>query len=122
MLEEKVIERTEELKLKNRELKILAGVDELTGLPNRRQFTEKLESIIHISNDSTFFALMFIDLDRFKSINDWYGHEIGDRLLISAAQRFGEVLGKDGFLARLGGDEFVILIDSVTDVSGGLEI
>ena len=122
MLEEKVIERTEELKLKNRELKILAGVDELTGLPNRRQFTEKLESIIHISNDSTFFALMFIDLDRFKSINDWYGHEIGDRLLISAAQRFGEVLGKDGFLARLGGDEFVILIDSVTDVSGVLEI
>ena len=122
MLEEKVIERTEELKLKNRELKILAGVDELTGLPNRRQFTEKLESIISISKESTFFALMFMDLDRFKSINDWYGHEIGDRLLISAAERFKKILGKDGFLARLGGDEFVILIDSSGDTGGVLEI
>lgn len=122
MLEEKVIERTEELKLKNRELKILAGVDELTGLPNRRQFKEKLESIISISTESTFFALMFMDIDRFKSINDWYGHEIGDRLLISAAERFKKVLGKDGFLARLGGDEFVILIDSSGDTGGVLEI
>jgi len=112
-LEEKVNERTEELKLKNEELYILANIDELTALPNRRCFLEYLEYRIAKNQKGSVFALLFIDLDRFKSINDWYGHELGDKLLISAAERLRSALPAGSFLARLGGDEFVVVLNNI---------
>ena len=113
ILEEKVIERTEELKIKNEELYILANIDALTGLPNRRNFLEYLEYKISVNQNDNLMALLFIDLDRFKSINDWYGHEIGDKLLLNVAERLKKNLPPDSFIARLGGDEFVVVINNI---------
>ncbi|MGB5824135.1 MAG: EAL domain-containing protein [Proteocatella sp.] len=114
ILEEKVLERTEELNVKNEELYILANIDELTSLPNRRSFLEYLEYRISKNKKGSLFALLFIDLDRFKSINDWYGHELGDKLLISAAERLKSSLPAGSFLARLGGDEFVVVLNRIS--------
>ncbi len=113
ILEEKVIERTEELKIKNEELYILANIDALTGLPNRRHFLEYLEYKISVNPKDKLMALLFIDLDRFKSINDWYGHEIGDKLLLNVAERLKNNLPPDSFIARLGGDEFVVVLNNI---------
>lgn len=121
MLEEKVVERTEELKAKNEELYILANIDPLTGLPNRRHFLEYLEYRINMTVDNNLFALLFIDLDRFKSINDWYGHEIGDRLLLSVSDRLKKTLPKDSFIARLGGDEFVVIVNNIISEDDAIE-
>lgn len=121
MLEEKVVERTEELKAKNEELYILANIDPLTGLPNRRHFLEYLDYRINMTLDNNLFALFFIDLDRFKSINDWYGHEIGDKLLLSVADRLKKNLPPDSFIARLGGDEFVVIVNNIISEDDAIE-
>jgi diguanylate cyclase (GGDEF)-like protein len=88
----------------------LARTDELTGLPNRRKFMAEL---IEFSN--TEGALLLLDLDGFKPVNDKYGHAVGDQLLRAVAQRFSRSLPGHSTLARLGGDEFGALI------SGGYE-
>lgn len=121
MLEEKVVERTEELKAKNEELYVLANIDPLTGLPNRRHFLEYLEYRINMNLENNLFALFFIDLDRFKSINDWYGHEIGDRLLLSVSDRLKKNLPPDSFIARLGGDEFVVVVNNIISDEDAIE-
>ena len=113
ILEEKVTERTNELKRKNEELYILANIDSLTGLPNRRHFSEYLDYTINTNIKENLIAVLLIDLDRFKSINDWYGHEVGDKLLLNVAQRLKSKLLSDNFIARLGGDEFVIVLNNV---------
>ena len=82
----------------------LANTDELTGLPNRRHFTDYVKEVMH--EGSGGFALLMIDLDGFKDVNDTLGHQVGDDLLRHVAQRFRRALPADGFLARLGGDEF----------------
>lgn len=122
ILEEKVIERTEELKLKNEELYILANIDSLTGLPNRRHFLEYIEYKIKLCPKGKLIALLFVDLDRFKSINDWYGHEIGDKLLLNVADRLKQNLPSDSFIARLGGDEFVIVLNGIDENQEALDI
>ncbi|CAM4352541.1 EAL domain-containing protein [Pseudoalteromonas ostreae] len=104
---------------KNAEDKIvqLAYFDELTGLPNRRLFNDRLSMALaaaHRSND--MLAVMFIDLDRFKEINDSLGHSAGDVLLKLVAKRVQSVLREGDTLARLGGDEFVVLCE-IEDVS-----
>lgn len=90
----------------------LARHDPLTGLANRRHFMEEIDRrIAHCDPRSDRFALMFVDLDRFKPINDVYGHLVGDQMLQSVASRLAKCLREDSFAARLGGDEFAVLIE-----------
>ncbi|MCP4421924.1 MAG: EAL domain-containing protein [Chloroflexi bacterium] len=92
--------------------------DTLTGLPNRALFVEHLERAIVQAKrrQSYLFAVLFLDLDRFKIINDSQGHLVGDQLLIAVAHRLQICLRANDTLARFGGDEFVILLDGVRDV------
>jgi diguanylate cyclase (GGDEF)-like protein/PAS domain S-box-containing protein len=92
----------------------LAFYDSLTGLPNRRLLYEHLNQIIlHISTNQNYGALLFIDLDNFKTLNDTKGHNFGDILLIEVAKRIKGCLRESDFVARLGGDEFVVLLESL---------
>ncbi|SON57864.1 putative diguanylate cyclase YegE [Hartmannibacter diazotrophicus] len=92
----------------------LANHDALTGLANRAQFDRRLDSLIK-SNPRDGFAVMCIDLDKFKAVNDTYGHNAGDAVLVAAASRFAERIGEKGLVARTGGDEFVALVTSGVD-------
>jgi diguanylate cyclase (GGDEF)-like protein len=84
--------------------------DALTGIPNRTQFERKLEeALASCARDGTQVALLMLDLDRFKKINDTLGHQAGDDLIRAVGQRLQELLGNDTLLARLGGDEFAII-------------
>jgi diguanylate cyclase (GGDEF)-like protein len=104
LLEAKVVERT-------RELVQLAYFDPLTGLPNRKKFSEEMERML-AAPDIREFALLLLDLDRFKSVNDALGHGVGDELLKQLAERLRTVVADHhGFVARLGGDEFVVCLD-----------
>ncbi|MGH8109230.1 MAG: EAL domain-containing protein [Arenimonas sp.] len=94
------------------ELSRLANYDILTSLPNRTRFNEDLARALDDS-PSTPLALFFIDLDRFKNINDSLGHGFGDQVLVAAGQRLSEALPKSGELARLGGDEFTIILPQI---------
>nr|WP_229262345.1 EAL domain-containing protein [Duganella guangzhouensis] len=89
----------------------LAFYDVLTGLPNRRLLMDRIDKLLASSaRGATYSAVMFIDLDRFKTINDARGHAIGDALLCSAAQRLSKLMRKADTVARIGGDEFVVLL------------
>jgi diguanylate cyclase (GGDEF)-like protein len=94
-----------------RELHHLANFDALTGLPNRTLFTERLA--IAMQPGAPPLALLFIDLDRFKNINDSLGHRFGDQVLVGATQRLREALPAGASLARLGGDEFTVILPDV---------
>lgn len=88
--------------------------DQLTGVPNRFLLESRLKEVFESArSDEQSFALIYIDLDRFKSINDRYGHRIGDLYLQSVAQRLSEKLRAQDILARVGGDEFIALIPAV---------
>jgi diguanylate cyclase (GGDEF)-like protein len=93
------------------ELQQLARRDPLTGLLNRRAMLELLDAQVTRSRRATdTFAVLLIDLDRFKPINDEHGHEVGDRALAHAAQRVAQALRPGDRLGRLGGDEFIALL------------
>lgn len=92
----------------------LAHHDNLTGLVNRTLLTERLQQTIDLAKRSTDpFAVLFIDLNSFKQINDTYGHEVGDILLQEVSQRIKQQLRDTDTLARIGGDEFVILLSQI---------
>lgn len=92
------------------QLKYLADHDALTGLPNLRAFRSELRrSINHASASRIEFAVLWLDLDHFKNVNDTHGHAAGDAVLCTLAARFRAVLGKQHLLARVGGDEFVVI-------------
>lgn len=100
------------------EIQRQASYDALTGLPNRRLFNDRLrEEIARASRHSRQMALLFIDLDRFKEVNDTLGHESGDHLLKVTAQRIQSCMRESDTVARLGGDEFVAILSDVPDVS-----
>ncbi|WP_345971054.1 EAL domain-containing protein [Sulfurimonas sp. HSL1-6] len=101
----------------NREkLSFLAFHDPLTGLVNRAMFEERLKHLIARSErNESKAALFFIDLDRFKYLNDTYGHATGDRLLVEVAKRLGENVRNGDTVARFGGDEFVLLFEEAED-------
>jgi diguanylate cyclase (GGDEF)-like protein/PAS domain S-box-containing protein len=90
-------------------LHILATHDTLTGLPNRSLLHERLQRMLDACAAGASVAVMFLDLDRFKEVNDSFGHELGDVLLCEVASRLRKVLRPQDVLARLGGDEFVIV-------------
>lgn len=106
--------RTKELKKANSKLKTLAHRDILTGLFNRALFNDILsQSIKKSKRNNRELALLFIDLDRFKQINDSLGHAVGDRVLKIVAERLNNMIRKGDSLARLGGDEFTILMEDI---------
>ncbi|GBG12846.1 uncharacterized protein NMK_0381 [Novimethylophilus kurashikiensis] len=95
-----------------------ASYDSLTGLPNRRLFRQRLhEEVMRAERLSEGIALLFIDLDHFKEVNDSLGHEFGDQLLIEAAKRIQACVRESDTVARLGGDEFVVVLTQVDEVS-----
>ncbi|GIU46765.1 EAL domain-containing protein [Shewanella algidipiscicola] len=99
------------------ELRRLANYDVLTGLPNRTLFSARLaQSIQRAEAKDETLALVFLDLDRFKSVNDSYGHSMGDALLIEAAKRLQSCVSDEHTLCRFGGDEFLILLRNVNDI------
>ena len=101
----------------------LASHDALTGLPNRMRFAQKLETAIHEAAASgEGLAVLFVDLDGFKQINDQFGHAVGDRVLATVARRLQAVLPEREMVARLGGDEFIVLIRGAasTDAAPGI--
>ncbi|MFP5454419.1 MAG: putative bifunctional diguanylate cyclase/phosphodiesterase [Alphaproteobacteria bacterium] len=94
-------------------LDFLAHHDALTELPNRLLFSDRLSLAINrAERDGLGIALLFIDLDNFKNINDSLGHQVGDQLLVAVAKRLRRLVRKSDTLARLGGDEFVVLMES----------
>ncbi len=105
-----IVEDISERKRAEERIQYLASHDEMTGLANRATFVRRLEETIRaaeLAGDG--FAVLFVDLDRFKNINDSLGHEAGDLLLKETAHKLERCLGPDDLLARFGGDEFVIL-------------
>ena len=103
-----------------RKLQQLAMFDVLTGLPNRRLLADRLSNALHQAERAGMKgAVLFIDLDHFKNVNDSHGHAVGDNFLKMAATRLSRVLHKGDTLARLGGDEFVVLMAGLsTDIEG----
>ncbi|WP_341526141.1 CHASE2 domain-containing protein [Nostoc sp. UHCC 0302] len=106
-----------ELKLKEDHLRYLAYHDHLTGLSNRKFFVEQLRESLHwAQNNNLLLALLFIDLDGFKQVNDTLGHEMGDRLLVAIAQRLSNSLRASDTVSRLGGDEFTVILRAIPNV------
>ena len=116
----RVKKRTEALETANQkllvqedELKKLAHYDPLTGLANRTLVTEQLSLLLtRCKREKIKLAVLFLDLDGFKAINDKYGHQIGDNLLISVSNRLRKILRDSDIIGRLGGDEFIVLIET----------
>jgi diguanylate cyclase (GGDEF)-like protein len=83
----------------------------LTGLSNRRHFEVEFKSwVSNLKDGGSDFAVFYIDLDRFKSVNDTFGHDAGDRLLISVAEMLRRLTNETDLVARIGGDEFVVCV------------
>jgi diguanylate cyclase (GGDEF)-like protein/PAS domain S-box-containing protein len=106
-----VVSDVTELKRSEEKIAFQAYHDNLTGLPNRTQLRDRLDTALaHASRHGTFSALLFMDLDRFKTINDSLGHQAGDELLIQFSLRLHKLLRHEDLLVRMGGDEFVVLL------------
>lgn len=136
--EDEVEERTKELQRANSSLKEeinrrqrieeqlrhTAFHDALTGLPNRELFTEHLQHAFnkYKHRGGTTFAILFIDLDHFKFVNDTYGHIVGDFVLKEAARRLHMCLRDVDTVGRLGGDEFIVLMDEITEPSQTIKV
>ncbi|WP_139101450.1 putative bifunctional diguanylate cyclase/phosphodiesterase [Marinomonas spartinae] len=104
------------LKKAQEQVEWLASHDSLTGLPNRSSLYKSFNTLIQCSElKKTGLALIFVDLDRFKNINDTMGHNIGDKLLMSVGERMTSLIKESGFVTRQGGDEFIILLPYVTE-------
>jgi diguanylate cyclase (GGDEF)-like protein/PAS domain S-box-containing protein len=104
--------------LKSNEIKLtfLATHDALTSLPNRTLFHDNLNNAIHIAKRNKYkIAILFLDLNRFKEVNDTLGHEVGDRLLKEVAMRLKESVREEDTVARLGGDEFAIILPELKE-------
>src|SRR5689334_5870027 len=107
---------------RGKELERVANTDELTGLANRERFRTQLEDrITRAGRAGEAFAVMLLDLDRFKEINDTLGHHYGDQLLRELGPRLVECVGPDGIVARMGADEFAVLPAEQTDAPDALE-
>ncbi len=116
-----IIRDISERKAQLRQLQFQATHDPLTTLPNRPALSAHLDTSLARQRDGESVALMMIDLDRFKEVNDTLGHNVGDYVLHEVARRLASVAQDDGFIARIGGDEFALVVDrfrSVDEISG----
>ena len=120
-LEAIVASRTAELRATQLRLETMAYNDALTDLPNRRRFNDELQRLDALAKrrGGDPFALLLIDLDRFKHINDTLGHDAGDALLVAAAERLRAAVRQTDCVARLGGDEFAVLLTPANDAIVG---
>lgn len=133
-LDQRVKARTMELESANRQLtceieerckveeqlKYRATHDSLTNLPNRYAVNEFLKKQVSRPREQgSYSAIMFLDLDDFKKVNDHLGHEVGDHLLLEVARRLGEAMPSDGVLGRFGGDEFIVILPDINDLGEG---
>ena len=108
-------EQESKLAASSQQLENMAMFDSLTGLPNRTMMTFQIEKqIVTATRELKMAALLFLDLEDFKKVNDSHGHNVGDQLIIAAAERIVEAVDDAGFVGRFGGDEFVILLNGVT--------
>lgn len=106
-----------ERKLHEQKLELLANNDVLTGLANRPFLLVHLKNILEkAARDDRMIALLMFDLDRFKDVNDSFGHQAGDALLVNVAQRFHERMREGDLIARLGGDEFAVVLDNLVHI------
>lgn len=98
--------------------------DSLTGLPNRRHFGERLNKLIeeYRNNPSATFSVLFLDIRKFKNINDSLGHTLGDKVLMIAAKRFQKMINADDMVARIGGDEFAIILRNISTSGKGQKV
>lgn len=111
-----VQEREQDLVNSKAKLEYMSNHDVLTNLPNRRFFAHRLEyALKQAESKQTQLAVMFIDLDQFKQVNDTQGHHVGDLLLAQVAERLRSYVGRQDTLARIGGDEFNILVEEISD-------
>ncbi len=107
-----------ERKANEKRIDYLANFDSLTGLPNRMQLDIRIKDLLSLARrHKQEFAIMFLDLDHFKDINDTLGHTIGDKLLVNSSHRLKSILREEDTLARMGGDEFIILLPKI-DMNG----
>ncbi|MFP4363060.1 MAG: diguanylate cyclase domain-containing protein [Spirochaetia bacterium] len=111
-----VLQEKAELEKAYKQIAHMAKHDNLTGLPNRRLLKEILENAVFLADrHKSKLAVMFLDLDNFKPVNDTFGHEAGDEVLREAALRMHSVIRKSDLLARVGGDEFVVVTQGIED-------
>jgi len=121
-LEKKVQQRTKDLEATQDKLKILATTDSLTKLYNRRYFSEVLENYYHLAKrEKTELSLLMLDIDNFKSVNDTYGHQMGDAVIVTIADILRELTRKSDIVCRFGGEEFIVLLPR-TDIEGTVRI
>ena len=96
------------------EIRQLANTDSLTGLPNRRMLLGRIQQAqLSSKRTDSFFCLIFIDINKFKAVNDQYGHEVGDLLLIQISKRLLKVVRETDVVSRIGGDEFIVLLENL---------
>ncbi len=108
------LERTsQELNERNLELKKIASTDQLTKIFNRRELEVALDTILAYSRDGLSYGIMFLDIDHFKNINDTYGHDIGDAVLVAVVNKIRSLMKTDHVFGRWGGEEFVYLVPNV---------
>jgi len=108
--------RTRGLETANKQLRHVASHDSLTGLPNRVLLDDRLaQAVAHAERDRCTFAVAMFDLDRFKVVNDSFGHRTGDELIKAVAQRLARIARRTDTVARLGGDEFLLLMDRLPE-------
>ena len=111
-------ERNQALAVARTDMWHAANFDALTGLPNRRLLSDRLEQKIREAHrDQSWLAVLFIDIDRFKEVNDTLGHDVGDQLLIEAAERITASVRSSDTVARLGGDEFTVVLSDVRETA-----
>ena len=107
-----------ESKMQQQQLERMAHYDALTGIPNRVLLADRLQqAIAHARRNRSELALIYLDIDGFKEVNDTHGHETGDRLLVSIAHRLRNILRESDTLARLGGDEFVAVLSDLNNLN-----
>lgn len=122
-IERRVADRTAELAVATRELSRRAMHDDLTGLANRAAFWDRLAQRLNVAHRrGTGLAVLFLDLDDFKAVNDTLGHAAGDQLLVAVARRVSGELRAGDTAARVGGDEFVVLLDEVATGESALAV